>query len=110
MREAVQRVAGRALTEASGNVTLETVATVAETGVDRISSGWITHSAPALDIGLDVVVAQAARFRNRQPTAASDPRPNSVSGSSAVLDSGGGFAATVSEKALSPPRPQAWTR
>ncbi len=57
MRDAVRRVAGRALTEASGNVTLDTVASVAETGVDRISSGWITHSAPALDIGLDVVVA-----------------------------------------------------
>ena len=56
MREAVRRVAGRAVTEASGNVTLETVAAIAETGVDTISSGWITHSAPALDIGLDVEV------------------------------------------------------
>lgn len=56
MREAVRRVAGRAVTEASGNVTLETVAAIAETGVDTISSGWITHSAPALDIALDVVV------------------------------------------------------
>jgi nicotinate-nucleotide pyrophosphorylase (carboxylating) len=54
MREAVRVVAGRAVTEASGNVTLETVAAIAETGVDTISSGWITHSAPALDIGLDV--------------------------------------------------------
>ena len=56
MREAVRLVAGRAVTEASGNVTLETVAAIAETGVDTISSGWITHSAPVLDIGLDVVV------------------------------------------------------
>ena len=56
MREAVRVVAGRAVTEASGNVTLETVAAIAETGVDTISSGWITHSAPALDIGLDVEV------------------------------------------------------
>jgi nicotinate-nucleotide pyrophosphorylase (carboxylating) len=56
MREAVGLVAGRAVTEASGNVTLETVAAIAETGVDTISSGWITHSAPALDIGLDVDV------------------------------------------------------
>jgi nicotinate-nucleotide pyrophosphorylase (carboxylating) len=56
MREAVSIVAGRAVTEASGNVTLATVAAIAETGVDTISSGWITHSAPALDIALDVVV------------------------------------------------------
>ena len=56
MREAVRVVAGRAVTEASGNVTLETVAAIAETGVETISSGWITHSAPALDIGLDVEV------------------------------------------------------
>jgi len=56
MREAVGLVAGRAVTEASGNVTLATVAVIAETGVDTISSGWITHSAPALDVGLDVEV------------------------------------------------------
>ena len=57
MREAVKLVAGRAITEASGNVTLETVAAIAETGVDMISSGWITHSAPILDLALDVVVS-----------------------------------------------------
>ena len=45
--------AGRALLEASGRVTEENVRAIAETGVDLISSGWITHSAPALDIGLD---------------------------------------------------------
>ncbi|KAB2839562.1 MAG: carboxylating nicotinate-nucleotide diphosphorylase, partial [Melioribacteraceae bacterium] len=56
MREAVCIVAGRAVTEASGNVTMDTAAAIAETGVDTISSGWITHSAPALDIALDVVV------------------------------------------------------
>ena len=56
MRTAVAFVAGRAKLEASGNVTLDTVAAIAETGVDYISSGWITHSAPALDLGLDVVV------------------------------------------------------
>ena len=55
MRAAVRLVAGRALTEASGNVTLDTVAAIAEAGVDLISSGWITHSAPALDFGLDFV-------------------------------------------------------
>ncbi len=57
MREGVRLVGGRAITEASGNVTLETVAAIAETGVDLISSGWITHSAPTLDIALDVTIA-----------------------------------------------------
>jgi nicotinate-nucleotide pyrophosphorylase (carboxylating) len=56
MRQAVAKIAGHALIEASGNVMLETVRAIAETGVDLISSGWITHSAPALDIALDVEV------------------------------------------------------
>jgi nicotinate-nucleotide pyrophosphorylase (carboxylating) len=56
MRQAVAKIAGRAIVEASGNVTLESVRAIAETGVDLISSGWITHSAPALDIALDVEV------------------------------------------------------
>lgn len=53
MRKAVKQTDGRAILEASGNVTLETVRAIAETGVDIISSGWITHSAPNLDVGLD---------------------------------------------------------
>lgn len=53
LRAAVQRCAGRAITEASGGVTLDTVRLIAETGVDRISVGAITHSAPALDLALD---------------------------------------------------------
>ena len=53
MAEAVKRVNGRMLTEASGGITLETVGPIAATGVDLISSGWLTHSAPALDLGLD---------------------------------------------------------
>jgi nicotinate-nucleotide pyrophosphorylase (carboxylating) len=53
MRDAVGMVDGRALLEASGNVTLETVRAIAETGVDLISSGALTHSAPALDISLN---------------------------------------------------------
>ena len=61
LRKAVELVAGRARTEASGGITLETVAAIAETGVDYISSGWITHSAPALDLGLDVIVGKPAR-------------------------------------------------
>jgi len=54
MREAVRLVNGRALVEASGRIRLENVNAVAATGVDLISAGWITHSAPALDLGLDV--------------------------------------------------------
>ncbi len=53
LRDAVQRCAGRCVTEASGGVTLDTVRAIAETGVDRISVGALTHSAPALDLGLD---------------------------------------------------------
>ncbi len=56
IRTAVELIGRRAVTEASGNVTLETIGAIAETGVDYISSGWITHSAPALDVGLDVEV------------------------------------------------------
>ncbi|MDB5422602.1 MAG: nadC [Phenylobacterium sp.] len=53
LAEAVRRVAGRAVVEASGGVTLETVAAIAATGVDMISVGALTHSASVLDIGLD---------------------------------------------------------
>jgi nicotinate-nucleotide pyrophosphorylase (carboxylating) len=54
MRRAVAMVDGRAVTEASGRITLETAPVIAATGVDLISSGWITHSAPILDLGLDI--------------------------------------------------------
>ena len=54
MRQAVKMVAGRLVTEASGGVTLASVKAIAETGVDYISSGWITHSAPNLDVALDI--------------------------------------------------------
>lgn len=54
MREAVNLIAGRALVEASGNVTLETVRHMAETGVDFVSSGSLTHSAPAADISMKI--------------------------------------------------------
>jgi nicotinate-nucleotide pyrophosphorylase (carboxylating) len=53
LEKAVAMTAGRAALEASGGITLATVAGIAETGVDYISSGWITHSAPSLDLGLD---------------------------------------------------------
>jgi nicotinate-nucleotide pyrophosphorylase (carboxylating) len=55
LRRAIELARGRALTEASGGVTLENVREVADTGVDFISIGALTHSAPALDIALDIV-------------------------------------------------------
>ncbi|HEX5533963.1 MAG TPA: carboxylating nicotinate-nucleotide diphosphorylase [Actinomycetales bacterium] len=55
LREAVELVAGRMLTEASGRLTVRNAPAVAATGVDLVSVGWITHSAPVLDVGLDVV-------------------------------------------------------
>ena len=61
MRQAVALVAGRALLEASGGVTLDRVRAVAETGVDLISVGALTHSAPALDISLEFAYAPAGR-------------------------------------------------
>ena len=53
LRRAVAMASGRAVLEASGNVTIATVREIAETGVDYISSGAITHSAPSLDVALD---------------------------------------------------------
>jgi nicotinate-nucleotide pyrophosphorylase (carboxylating) len=56
LRQAVARIAGRLRTEASGGITLDTVRAVAETGVDMISIGALTHSASVLDLGLDIVI------------------------------------------------------
>jgi nicotinate-nucleotide pyrophosphorylase (carboxylating) len=58
LREAVAVVAGRVPLEASGGVTLDTIRAIAETGVDYISVGRITQSAPAVDIGLDYAVSR----------------------------------------------------
>lgn len=60
LREAVRLVAGRVSLEASGGVTLETIRSLAETGVDFISVGRITQSAPAVDIGLDYSIGGPA--------------------------------------------------
>jgi nicotinate-nucleotide pyrophosphorylase (carboxylating) len=54
LRDAVALNAGRLVLEASGGITLETAAAVAETGVDYLSSGAITHSSPSVDVGLDI--------------------------------------------------------
>ena len=55
LRCAVALAAGRCYTEASGGITLANVREIAETGVDAISLGWLTHSAKSLDLGLDLV-------------------------------------------------------
>lgn len=57
LRRGVEQVAGRAIVEASGTITEETVAEVARTGVDMISSGALTHSVRSLDLGLDMAVS-----------------------------------------------------
>jgi nicotinate-nucleotide pyrophosphorylase (carboxylating) len=54
MRKAVEMVGDRCPLEASGGITLHTIAEIAKAGVDYISSGWITHSAPQLDVALDI--------------------------------------------------------
>jgi nicotinate-nucleotide pyrophosphorylase (carboxylating) len=54
LRQAVELVAGKFPLEASGGITLDTIAAVAASGVDYASSGWITHSAPNIDVALDI--------------------------------------------------------
>ncbi|MEF2975635.1 carboxylating nicotinate-nucleotide diphosphorylase [Subtercola sp. YIM 133946] len=85
MRAGVAQVAGRALVEASGSVTLDTVRAIAETGVDVISAGALTHSVRSLDLGLDVALvpqptpaahpAVAEPASTGQPTPAMQPTP-----------------------------------
>lgn len=59
LRAGVERIGGRAVVEASGGVSLDSVAAIAATGVDVISVGALTHSARALDLGLDLVIEPA---------------------------------------------------
>src|SRR5919201_920242 len=56
VRDGAGVVAGGLVTEASGGITLDTVGTIAESGVDYVSSGAITHSAPNLDVALDIAI------------------------------------------------------
>ena len=65
MRTAVERTAGRALLEASGSITLDRLRAIAETGVDLISVGALTHSAPALDISLELSVEEGQPMASR---------------------------------------------
>jgi nicotinate-nucleotide pyrophosphorylase (carboxylating) len=67
LRAGVALIAGRAIVEASGGVTVETVAAIAATGVDVISVGALTHSVRSLDLGLDVVVDPGREARAAAP-------------------------------------------
>ena len=58
IQKAIQLIGGRAKTEASGNITLERLPSMRNLGLDYISSGALTHSAKAIDIGLDILPAQ----------------------------------------------------
>ena len=58
-------VGGRAITEASGRITAATAPAIAATGVDLISVGWVTHSAAALDIGLDYLELDVRAARGK---------------------------------------------
>ena len=58
MKRAVAMVDGRLVIEASGGITLDNIAAVAATGVDYASSGALTHSAPNLDVALDIDIAR----------------------------------------------------
>jgi nicotinate-nucleotide pyrophosphorylase (carboxylating) len=67
LRSAVKMIDGRVMTEASGGVSLDNIADIASTGVDVISVGALTHSAPALDIGLDFEVEAVGDSTLRHP-------------------------------------------
>ena len=60
LREAVEQIGGRAKTEASGGIRLDSIREIAETGVDFISIGALTHSARSVDIGMDFEPAEPA--------------------------------------------------
>ena len=66
LKDAVKKIAGRALAEASGGVSLDTVRAIALSGVDLISIGALTHSAPVLDLGLDFKAAKALPAKRRR--------------------------------------------
>jgi nicotinate-nucleotide pyrophosphorylase (carboxylating) len=75
LRAGVARIGGRAVVEASGGVSLDTVAAIAATGVDVISVGALTHSARALDLGLDVVIEPATDAATAVSAAPATPAP-----------------------------------
>jgi nicotinate-nucleotide pyrophosphorylase (carboxylating) len=66
LRQGVAIIAGRAIVEASGNVSLDTVKAIASTGVDVISAGALTHSVRSLDLGLDIDIELSEWHRQRE--------------------------------------------
>lgn len=93
LREAVGVIAGRAAVEASGGITLETARAYAEAGADRIAVGALTHSAPALDLALDVVEvvpAALAAERARAAVATTTPVDGTAGSGSADADTDDG--------------------
>ena len=81
LRQAVALAGGRAELEASGGITLDTVRAVAETGVDYICVGALTHSAPALDVSLLLDPTEAAQDRNGSVTSSSrEPKRYTAAG------------------------------
>jgi nicotinate-nucleotide pyrophosphorylase (carboxylating) len=58
LSEAVRMVNGKVTTEASGGVTAQTAPAIAASGVDLLSLGWLTHSAPALNLSLEIVIGE----------------------------------------------------
>ena len=83
LREAVRRVAGRAVTEASGGITLETIGEVAASGVDAVSVGALTHSVRALDVSLELRATE--RPEPEQPGDAGDAIRRRLGGRIVVL-------------------------
>ena len=79
LRAGVEHIGGRAMVEASGGVSLDTVAAIAATGVDVISVGALTHSARALDLGLDVVIEAAPSDAGPAAAASAVPAASEVS-------------------------------
>jgi nicotinate-nucleotide pyrophosphorylase (carboxylating) len=69
LRDAVALVGGKMVTEASGGITLANLGEIAAAGVDIVSLGWLTHSAPILDIALDVEPLSGRPFLPKEPVA-----------------------------------------
>jgi len=78
MRQAAERVGGRAVLEASGRITEATIAEVARTGVDIISVGALTHSVKALDLSLEVIEVRGTMLRGAAPAVGAESAPEDI--------------------------------
>jgi len=68
IQEAVEIIKGKALVEVSGGITMNNIRDIAKTGVDIISIGALTHSAPAMDLSMDIIPSGSQRKTTRQQT------------------------------------------